>query len=201
MINNINIVQSATIQFNDTKLSTPIKLFIRRLLTSKRHAFPDHKITNGNTLIRLGRRLKLTNDHVVMMHLHNTHVFNFDLYKSCWKNNIRFSIFQSNSTTNKICDSCVLFKDQHQTNCGFVTAIVYDSKQECYVVLHKIHIHRQASFTFKNKKIINPFIFWGDLTDPPQMITVHLNDIFVKLAYSKQEMFHFYQYPNVVEST
>jgi hypothetical protein len=200
LVNNINIVQCATIQFNNIKCSAPIKLFIRRLLSSKRHAFPNQMVINGNMFIRLGRKLKLANDHLVMVHLHNTHIFNFNLYRTCWKNNVRFSVVEF-STTNKTCDSCVLYKDQYQTKCGFITAIVYDAKQECYAVLHKVNTDRQDSLMFKNKNVINPFIFWGHLTDPPQMLVVHFNDIIVKLAYSKQETFHFYRYPNVVEST
>jgi hypothetical protein len=54
---------------------------------------------------------------------------------------------------------------------------------------------------FKKKKVVNPFIFWGQLTDPPDMVTIGIDDIIVKLAHSKQEVFHFYQYPNTVEST
>jgi hypothetical protein len=56
--------------------------------------------------------------------------------------------------------------------------------QECYAVLHKVYI--------------NPFIFWGNLADPPQIMAVHLKDI---IAHSKQEVFDFYQYSNTVEST
>ncbi len=80
-------------------------------------------------------------------------------------------------------------------------AIVYDSKQECSMVLYKVNIDRQGSFTYNNKHVMNPFIFRGNLTDPPEMMTVHLKDIIVKVAHSKQEAFHFYQYPNTVEST
>jgi hypothetical protein len=200
LINNINIVQCATLEFNKTDCHTSVKLFMQRLFSSKRHAFPDQKVINDGGFIRLGRKLKLSNDHPVIVHLHNTHVFNFDLYETCWKNNVRFNIIDFNSTT-KTCDSCVLFKDQQETTCGFITAIVYDTEQKCYIVLHKVHIDRQDPFTFKSKHVTNPFIFWGHLTDPPQMTTVHLRDIIVKLAYSKQEAFHFYQYPNTVEST
>jgi hypothetical protein len=102
---------------------------------------------------------------------------------------------------NKTSDFCVLFKDQQQTSCGFIMAIAYGSKQECYVALHKVNIDGHDSFIYNNKHVINPFIFWGNLTDPPEIMTVHLKDILVKVAYSKQDAFHFYQYPNTVEST
>ena len=80
-------------------------------------------------------------------------------------------------------------------------AIVYDSKQECSMVLHQVNIDWQDSSTYNNKHVMNPFIFWGNLTDPPELMTVHLKDTIVKVAYSKQKVFHFYQYPNTVEST
>lgn len=200
LINNINIVQCATLRFNSMNCNTSVKIFIQRLFSSKRHAFPNQQVANGNMIIRLGRKLKLLNDHPMMVHLYNTHVFNFDLYETCWKNNVRFNIIEFNST-NKTCDSCVLFKDQQQTSCGFIMGIIYDSKQECYMILHKVKIDRHGSFTCSNKHVLNPFIFWGNLTDPPEIMTVHLKDIIVKIAYSKQEAFHFYQYPNTVEST
>ncbi len=200
MINNINIVQCATLEYNNTVCHKPVQLFIQRLFLSKRHGFPDQKVIGENGFIRLGRKLELANDHIVMVHLRNKHVFHFGLYETCWKNSVRFNIIDFNSTS-KICDSCVLFQDQEKTSCGFITAIVYDSEPQCYVVLHKVHIDRYDSFVFKNKHVINPFIFWGNLTDPPQMKTVHLRDVIVKLAHSKQEAFHFYQYPNTVEST
>lgn len=80
LINNINIVQCATVEFNKINCSAPVKLFIRRLFSSKRHAFPDQQLINKNAFIRLGRKLKLENDHPVMVHLHNTHVSSFHVY-------------------------------------------------------------------------------------------------------------------------
>ncbi len=44
----------------------------------------------------------------------------------------------------------------------------------------------------KNKRLVNPFIFWGQLSDPPNMVTIPIDDIIVKLAYSKQDTFHFF---------
>ena len=121
------------------------------------------------------------------------HVFNFDLYEICWKNNVRLNIIEFNST-NKTCDSCVFFRDQQQTSCGFM-GIVYDSKQECYMVLHKVNIDRHDSFTCSNKHVMHPFIFWGNFTYPPEIKTIQLKDIIVKIANSKQE-----NHPNTVEN-
>ena len=33
------------------------------------------------------------------------------------------------------------------------------------------------------------------------MVTIHIDDIIVKLAYNKQDIFHFFQFPNTVDST
>ena len=65
----------------------------------------------------------------------------------------------------------------------------------------KIPIDRHDSFTCSNKHVMNPFIFWGNFTYPPEIMTIHLKDIILKIANSKQEAFHFYQYPNTVGST
>jgi hypothetical protein len=94
-----------------------------------------------------------------------------------------------------------LFKEQTQTNCGFIAAIYYDSNQECNVVVHMVRIDRRDSFTFKKRNVINPFMFWGQPTDPPHLVTVRIDNIIVKLAYSEQDIFHFFQFPNTVEST
>ena len=200
LISNINIAQCATVEFNDVKYHKSLRLFIHRMFSSKRCALPNQKTADEHGSIRLGRKFELPINHPVMVHLHDTHVLNFTLYETCWKNNLQFSVYHPNSTS-KTCDSCVLFKEQNETNCGFLAAIFYDSNQRCNVVLHKVHIDRHDSFTFKTKNVVNPFIFYGQLTDPPHMVTVHIDAIVVKLAHSKQEIFHFYQYPNTVEST
>ena len=63
-------------------------------------------------------------------------------------------------------------------------------------------MHRPTRFFHIQKKIVvNPFIFWGQLSNPPNMVTIPIDDIIVKLAYSKQDIFHFFQFPNTVKST
>ncbi len=104
--------------------STSVKLFIRSLFSSKRHVFHGQKTINENGSIRLGHKLKLVNDHIVLVHLHNMHAYNFDLYETCWKNHVRFNTIEFNST-NETCDSCVLFRDEQQTSCGFIRAILF----------------------------------------------------------------------------
>jgi hypothetical protein len=200
LINNINILQCATAELNNVSFTPPLKVFIRRLFSSKRHTLPTQKSINENKSIRLGRTFELPNDHMVMVHLYNTHALNFSLYQTCWKNNVRFSVYNSTSTS-KNCDSCVLFKGQYQVNCGFIAAINHEPKQGCYVILHTVQIYRHGSLTFKKKNIVNPFIFSGQLTEPAHLIKIHIYDIIVKLAYRKQDIFHFFQFPNTVEST
>ncbi|CAF3153953.1 unnamed protein product [Rotaria sp. Silwood2] len=200
LINNLNILQCATAQLNDIPFSTSIKLFIRRLFSSKQLAFPNQQSINKNKSVRLGRKFKPSNDHIVMTYLHNSQISNFSLHQTCWKNNVQFSIYESSSTS-KNSDSCVLFKDKHEIKCGFIMAIIYDMKQQCNMVLHTVSIDQQDSFTFKKKTVVNPFIFWGQLSDPRNMVTIPIDDIIVKLAYSKQDIFHFFQFPNIVEST
>ena len=196
----MNILQHATARLNSFSSISPLKKFIYRLYSSKRHTLPSQNSMNENRSIHLGRKFQLPKDHMLMVHLQNKQILNYSLHRTCWKNNVRFSVYESSSTT-KTSDSCVLFKHQHETNCGVIAAIVCDSNQECRVVIHRIHIDRYDSLIFKKKKIRNPFVFCGQLTDPPDMVIIHMDDIIVKLAYNKQDVFHIFQFPNVVEST
>ena len=184
LINNLNTLECATAQLSDIPFRTPLKLFIHGLFYSKQHIFPNQKSINTNKPIRLGRKLKLSNDHIVMVYLHSKQISNFFVHQTCWKNNVQFSIYESGSTS-KTSDSYALFKDKHETKCGFIVAIIYDMKQKCNMVLHRVCIDQRVSFTFKKKIVVNPFIFWGQLSNLPNMVTISIDEIIVKLAYSK----------------
>jgi hypothetical protein len=202
LINNINLVQCATAEFHNFNFSMSLKLFLRRMFSSKRQALPTQKTIDENHFIRLGRTLELPNDHTVLTHLHNIHILNFSLHETCWKRNVQFSVYDSSSTA-KNSDSCVLYKnDRDEISCGFIVAIVSDSNHRCDLTIHTVYIDRGDSLTFKKKYVFNPFIFQGQLTDPPHLVTIDIQYITVKIAYSKVEnVFHFFQYPNTAEST
>jgi hypothetical protein len=202
LVNNINLAQCATSEFKNAGFNTNLKLFVHRLFASKRQALPKQTVADDNDLIRFSRKIILPSDHIVMNHLHNIHFFHGSLYETCWKKNVQFTIYDPNSTT-KTSDSCILFKThQSEVNCGFIVGIISTSKQQCNLTIHEVQIDQEDSITYKNKYIVNPFIFWGQLTDPPHLITIDIQDILVKIAYSKvKDTFHFYQYPNTAEST
>ena len=202
LTNNINILQSSTKQFNTANFNTSLKLFIHRLFSSKRQALSNEKSINENNAIRFGKKFELPDDHTVMNYLRTTHMLNYSLHRTYWKNNVKFSIHDYKSTA-KNSDSCLLYKcDLSKVNCGFIAAIIRQSEQQCHIVIHTINISRQDSFTLKNKHVVNPFIFWGRLTDPPHRLIINIQDIIVKIAYNKQdEVFHLFQFPNTVEST
>ncbi|CAF1532838.1 unnamed protein product [Adineta ricciae] len=184
LVNNINLVQRATAESNNDSFNSSLKLFVRRLFSSKRQALPKQNNMEANENFRLAKKLELPNDHIVMVHLSNLPIFNFTLYKTCWKNKVQFSIYDSNSVA-KNSDSCILFKNgSNELSCGFVMAIVHDSKQKRSVTIHLVHINRWDSLTFKKKCIVNPFIFWGQLTKPPELKTIDVHDIDVKIAYN-----------------
>lgn len=200
LIGNINIVQCAMAEFKTMRCDTSLKSFIQRLFSSKRYAFPDQRLITKHDYIRLGRKMTIANNHCVMIHLQKTRLSGFALYQTCWKNSVRFDTFDLNSTS-KTCDACVLYKYRQETRCGFIRAIIYDLKNEYYVVIQKVNIDRYDTFIFKQRQVTNPFTFRGNLAEPPELMTIRLKDIIVKLAYSKQDTFHFHQYPNMVEST
>lgn len=200
LINNINLLKCATVQLNRLNYKASLHIFIHRLFSSKRKALPKEATINQNNSIRVGHKLILSNDHIAMVHLRETKASNFSLHRTCWKNNVKFSVYEPNST-GKSCDSFVLFKDKRETNCGFIIAIIYDSLKQCYAMIHTVRVDRHDSLIIKKKCVINPFIFWGKLTDPPNLITIHIDNIIIKLAHSKQDIFHFYQFPNSIEST
>ncbi|CAF3780834.1 unnamed protein product [Rotaria socialis] len=115
---------------------------------------------------------------------------------------VRFSVYDPNSHTHT-CDSCLIFKSGTTgTQCGFILAIIGDSKQEYRLLINKMKIIQRDSLTCKNKRAINPFIFSGQPTDPPQFVLIPVEHIIAKLAYKKEaNQFHFFQYPNTVQST
>lgn len=202
MINNINLVQCATSTFNNINFNAPLKIFLRRLFSSKRQALPNEKTIEEKSVIRVGRKYELPNDHIIRNHFHDGYIRSFTFHQTFWKKNVQFSMHNSNSTS-KNSDSCILFNnDQRELDCGFIVGIISDSKQQCNLIVHKVHIERQDTFTFKKKRVINPYIFWGKLTVPPTLMTIQIQDIVVKIAYSNAgTMFHFFQYPNTTEST
>ncbi|CAF4644078.1 unnamed protein product [Rotaria socialis] len=200
LTNNINILKCATVELDTIDYAAPLHLFICRLFSPKRQALPRQVTTKQNKSIRLGCRLELPNDHIVMAYLGEKQIFNFSLHGTCWKNNVQFSVYESSSNSSN-CDSCVLFKEKHETNCGFIMAIIHNSRKQCYAVVHTIRIDGRDFLSIKKKNVVNPFIFWEQLTDPPHIVRIDINDITVKLAHSKQDIFHFFQFPNTVEST
>ena len=88
LINNHNALECATAQLSDIPFRTPLKLFTHDLLYSKQHIFPNQKSINTNKPIRLGRKFKLPNDHIVMVYLHRKQISNFSVHQTCWKNNV-----------------------------------------------------------------------------------------------------------------
>ena len=105
LINNLNVLECVTAQFSDTPFRSPLKLLIHGLFYSKQRIFPNQKSINTNKPIRLGRKFKLPNDHIVMAYLHSKQISNFSVHQTCLKNNIQFSIYESGSTS-KTSDSC-----------------------------------------------------------------------------------------------
>ncbi|CAF1535124.1 unnamed protein product [Adineta ricciae] len=202
LINNIRLVQCATAKLNTTSFSTDLILFVHRLFASKRQALPKQTVSNENNFIRAARKLKLSDDHVVMTHLQSTQHMKFTLYETCWKKSVQFTVYDPSSTT-QTSDSCILFRNlQSEMNCGFIVAIISNSQQKIKLIIHQVHIDQHDAFTLGNKHIVNPFVFWRRLTHPPGLVTINIEDIIVKIAYSKvKNIFHFYQYPNNVEST
>jgi hypothetical protein len=69
-INGPNVIISKLI--NNIDCYTPVKLFIQRLFSSKRHAFPGQKVINENGFIRLARELRLANDHLAFPRKYQT---------------------------------------------------------------------------------------------------------------------------------
>ena len=137
-----------------------------------------------------------------MTHLRTINSLPFSVHETSWKNKVRFSVYDPNSSTQN-CDSCLLFNDANNTiSCGFIAAIVFYPLEEYHLVINKVYINRRDSLICNGRCVINPFIFWGHLMDFPQLVTIPFEHIVVKLAYKKEkEFFHFFQYPNTTEST
>ena len=193
LVNNINIFQRATTKIGKIDFRASLTLFIHRLFASKRSALPKGDSPTENTLIRVVLQLELPSDHIVMTYLNTTSVSHLPRYKTCWKGAVQFSI----------CDSCILFKNRaSDVECGFIVAIVWYSTQQCKLIIHSVNIDLHDSVTVNKKRLVNPFIFWGQLSCPPVLMTNGIQDIIVKLAHrTEKSIIHFFQYPNTVEST
>ena len=164
-----------------------LTLFIRRLFASKRSALPKGDSPTENTLIRGARQLELPSDHIVMTYLNMTSVSHLPLYKTCWKGAVQFSIYDSSSNS-KNCDSCVLFKNRaSDVECGFIVAIIRYSTQQCRLIIHSVNIDLHHSVIVNKKRVVNPFIFWGQLSCPAVLMTIGIQDIIVKLAHRTEK--------------
>ena len=173
-----------------------------RLFASKRQALPKQAVIHENDYIRFGRNIQLASDHLAIRHLHKIFPGPVSLHEVCWKKNVRFAAYNPTTAT-KTSDSCILFQTcQNEVNCGFIVAFISDPNQQCHLTLHKVHVDQHDSLTLNGKHIINPFIFWGQLTDPPRLQTIHIQVIMLKIAYTTaKDIFHFYRYPNTAEIT
>ncbi|CAF1410154.1 unnamed protein product [Adineta ricciae] len=194
LINNLNIVQSATNELNNINLNRSLKLYVFRIFSTKRQALPSEKSLDENFSIRFARKLDLQNSSITFK--------NVTIYQTFCKNHIQFSTYDLLSTT-KNSDSCLLFKHQQQQfSCGSFFAIIRESVDDYRLIIHTVDITNHDSLKLKNKQIMNPFIFWGKLTNPHRLVTIHAQDIITKLAYNKiGDVFQFFRYPNIVEST
>ena len=172
------------------------------LFAYKHSALPKGDSPTKNTLIRVARQLELPSDHIVMTYLNTTSVSHLPLCKTCWKGAVPFSIYDSSSNS-KNCDSCILFKNRaSDVEYRFIVAIVRYSTQQCKLIIHSVNIDLHDSVTVKKKRVVNPFIFWGQLSSPPVLMTIGMQDIFVKLAHrTEKSIIHFFQYSNIVQST
>ena len=202
LVNNINILQAATEQIVSNRFNSSLRIFITCLLSSKRQALPKLTSTDTRNSVRLGPKFQLPQNHVVMKYLAAIYLMPVHVYETCWENNIRFSTYNPTSVSQN-CDSCLLFKNEkNEICCGFIAAIVCHPKEKCRMVINQIQINHRDSLILPGRCIINPYIFWGHSTDFPKFVLTPLKNIIVKLAYKKEgELFHFFQFPNTVEST
>jgi hypothetical protein len=201
--NNINLLQCATAQKEEYNFNKSLALFVHSIFSSKRCALPQQVPANQqNVSLRVARKLILSPTHAVTNYLRGTNLTGFPLYQTCWLNNVQFTVHDPTRSTQNS-DSCLLFKSGHdEMNAGFLMAIVFDIKEDVRFIIHTVSIDRQDSMKWNKSIFLNPFTFWGKLTDPPNLLTISRRDIVVKLAYKEEAIcFAFFQYPNTVEST
>ena len=186
-MNNIDIFQRVTAKIGNIDSHASLTLFIRRLFASKRSALPKGDSLTKNTLIQVARQLELPSDHIVMTYLNTTSVSHLPLYKTCWKGAVQFSTYESSSNS-KNCESCILFKNRaSDVECGFIVAIARYSTQQCKLIIHSVNIALHDSVTVNKKRVVNPFIFWGQLSCPSVLVTIGMQDIIVKLAHRTEK--------------
>lgn len=202
LVNNLSIMKSAFVQLKDHNFTINLRLFIERLFASKRRAPPDNRSIDDKACVHFGKRLMLSSDDTIMKILNAEKLMYRSIHKTCWMKNVRFSVYDAN-TVAKHCDSCVLLKKQEPDFiCGFILAIITTSKNQCQFIIHTVEVDHHDRINIKKRTVVNPFIFWGRLTNPPRIKIVCIDGVLTKLAYRREStVFHFFHFPNTVEST
>ena len=162
---------------------TSLTLFIRCLFASKRSALPKGDSPTENTLIRVARQLEYRATTLLWL---------------TWTQKV-FRICRCIKRVEK-----VLFNSPTMTHprISKTVAIVWYSTQQGKLTIHSVNIDLHDSVTINKKRVVNPFIFWGQLSCPHVLMTIGIQDIIVKLAHrAEKSIIHFFQCPNTVEST
>ena len=55
---------------------------------------------------------------------------------------------------------------------------------EFNVILHSVRVKEHDSLIVKKEKVIDGFMFWGELNVRPVIVIAHIDQINVKLAYN-----------------
>ena len=138
-----------------------------------------------------------------MRHLRVFSIVLSSIHQTCWKNNVKFSVYNPCSTT-KDYDPCVLFKNkQSGTDGSFIGATLLGSKQQCDFVIHVCASNRLSRLYKIEEETYNQPIHILESSERSISKSDYLNieDTIIKLTYKKDKMtFHIFQFSNTVES-
>ena len=165
-MNNIDIFQRATAKIGKIGFHASLTLFIRRVFASKRSALPKRNET-------LPPRILLS-EWLVNWNYRATTMLWFT-----WSRQV-FSIYRCIKHVGKVLSNSL---SMTHPRIAKIVAIVRYSTQQYKLIIHSVNIDLHDSVTVNKKRVANPFIFWGQLSCPPVLMTIGIQDIIVKLAH------------------
>lgn len=121
-------------------------------------------------------------------------------FKSMYVGTTRYESFIDESKRRD--DSCVFFTHNNQRRVGRILAIVKEKDQQPQCIIEPVVITRKISFTINRKKYECPNVFYGHFHSGDRLL-VSWRDLHDKLAYALHidELFVFFRFPNLVESS
>lgn len=121
-------------------------------------------------------------------------------FKSMYVGTTRYSSFADENKRRD--DSCVFYTHNNQQRVGRILAIVKEKDQQPQCIVQPVVVSKKITFTVNRKKYECPNLFYGYFR-ANDLLLINWRDLHEKLAYVRydDELFIFFRFPNLVESS